>query len=137
MRILNATITTAGTSVGPVYQLRGGSSNVELTVSANFTHGTGGTSVDAYIQTSMDGGTTWVDIAEFSFATSTSTALYNLSSGTPVTSPVTPTDGGLTANTSVNGLLGNLFRVKTIVVGTYSGTSLVVNAISAGGLTAQ
>ena len=40
-----------------------------LTLQANSVYGSGGTSVDAYVQTTLDGGATWFDIAELRFTT--------------------------------------------------------------------
>lgn len=103
-----------------------------LTAQAVFTYGSGGTSVDAYLQTSVDGGATWFDIANFHFTTASAKALFNLSSQTPVTTQfTTPTDGSLTANTSKDGLVGPLFRVKLMSVGTYAGgTTLRIDVCS-------
>ena len=65
--LANITITTAVTGfVTPPMQFLEGPP-LSLSVEANFTYGSGGTSVDAWLQTSLDGGTTWCDMAEFSF----------------------------------------------------------------------
>lgn len=128
-RILNATLAgavaadvTAGTfDVGRAES---------LTLHAVITVAGGGTTAKAWVQTSLDGGTTWSDIANFAFTTSTATRAYHL---TPVavTSIATPTDGTLADNTAVNGLLGNLVRVKLTTTGTYTGaSSFVIHAIS-------
>lgn len=99
-----------------------------LTVQAKFVYGSGGTSATAYVQTSLDDGSTWIDIACLQFTTSSATKIVNLTSGTAVTTVATPTDGSLTANTVVNGILGNQYRVKYASVGTYGGgTTLAVN----------
>lgn len=109
-----------------------------LTVQANFVYGSGGTSVDAYLQTSLDGGATWIDVANFHFTTSSGIKIYTLSALTPKTTAVTPTDGSLTANTAVDGVLGPMFRVKYTTVGTYGGTTslaidIAVDQTSLGG----
>lgn len=97
-----------------------------------FAYGAGGTSVDAWIQTSIDGGATWIDIANANFTTAAASKVYNLSSLTPVTTVYTPTDGTLTANTAKDGVLGNVMRVKWTSVGTYTGlTNLAVHVQSA------
>jgi hypothetical protein len=99
-----------------------------LTVQANFGYGSGGTSVDVYLQTSLDGGTTWTDIANFHFTTSAARSIYNLSAATPNTTAVAASDGSLTANSAVDGVLGTRFRCKYTTVGTYAGaTSLAVD----------
>lgn len=99
-----------------------------------FTYGSSGTSADAYVQTSFDGGTTWCDVINFHATTSSLTYIYNLSALTVVTSKATPSDGTLTANTSVDGLFGNLWRVKYTTTGTYAtSTSLRVDMVPHGG----
>jgi hypothetical protein len=96
-----------------------------LTLQAVITVVGGGTTAKAWVQTSLDGGVTWVDIASFAFTTSTATRVYHL---TPVavTTIATPTDGTLTDNTAVNGILGDRFRVKLTTTGTYTGASSFV-----------
>lgn len=102
-----------------------------LTIQANFGYGSGGTSVDGYVQTSVDGGLTWFDIANFHFTTSAAIKLFNLNSQTPETTAVTPLDGSMAANTCQDGLLGPQFRVKYKSAGTYSGaTSLSIDIAS-------
>lgn len=125
--LLSKTITTAvSTSTS---QVSFAQRPVSLAIQANFTYGSGGTTVDAYVQTSLDGGLTWTDIAQFSFATTTARKAYNLTNAA-VTTIATPSDGALTANTCVNGLLGSLYRVKYVTIGTYAGgTSLVITAV--------
>jgi hypothetical protein len=92
-----------------------------VTIQCNFTYGSGGTSADAYVQTSLDGDTTWVDVAQCHFTTSSLRELFNLSALTPVTTAYTATDGTITANTSKDGLLGSKIRVKYVTTGTYAG----------------
>lgn len=99
-----------------------------LGIQANFAYGSGGTTADAYIQTSFDGGLTWCDVAQFHFTTSAARKAFNLNSQTPVTTQATPTDGSLAANTAVDGLLGAMLRVKYATTGTYGGaTSLSID----------
>lgn len=94
-----------------------------LVVQGNFTYDSGGTSVDAYLQTTFDDGATWTDIAQFHFTTSAARKAFNLNSQTPVTTQATPTDGTLASNTAVDGLLGPQVRVKYKSTGTYGGAS--------------
>jgi hypothetical protein len=37
----------------------------------SFVYGSGGISIDAYVQTSIDGGNAWIDVAQFHFLTTT------------------------------------------------------------------
>jgi hypothetical protein len=104
-----------------------------LLVQFNFVYGSGGTSVDAWVQTSFDGGSNWCDIANFHGTTTSLRKIVNLSSETPVTSQYTATDGTLAANSAVDGLLGSQYRVKFASAGTYAGnTSLAVDVVASG-----
>lgn len=119
-------------NVTPKLQFRQGIPR-NVCIEVIFNYGAGGTTVDAYIQTSLDGGNTWIDIAECQFTTAAATKVYNISSLTPVTTVYPPTDGTLAANTAKDGILGNLLRVKWTSVGTYTGlTNLAVHVQSAG-----
>ena len=135
--LLNQTITTALTNAtGTVLQVQGQMGVESVTLQANFTYGSGGTNATVYIQTSFDGGGTWVDIACWQFTTSSLRQVANLSALTPVTTLYTATDGSLTANSAKDGMLGNLFRTKTTTTGTYAGnTTLRVDLVARGRLT--
>jgi hypothetical protein len=129
--LLTATITTAVTAATttPLQFLNGAPRNLEI--QGTFTYGSGGTSVDAYVQTSLDSGNTWIDIAEFHFTTASERYVFNLSSLTPVTSEYTPTDGALSANTAKDGIIGSKLRVEYTTVGTYAaGTTLSIDVQS-------
>lgn len=125
--LLNVTVTTAVSAVaqtavavsmrtleGPFYVRP-----VSLILDSNFTYGSGGTTGKAWVQTSIDG-TLWTDIANFAVTTASLRRMYHLTNAA-VTSIYTPTDGTLSDNTSVNGLLGAQFRVKLTTTGTYAG----------------
>jgi hypothetical protein len=128
--LLSTAITGAVTAATTTPDILDMAFHRSLTVQFNFSYGSGGTSVDVYVQTTFDGGTTWTDIANFHATTSNELRLYNLNRATSVTSIATPTDGALSANTSVDGLLGDRVRVKFTTVGTYAGsTTLLVSAI--------
>jgi hypothetical protein len=123
-RILNATLAAAvtGDVTAGVFDIGRCES---LTLHAVITVAGGGTTAKAWVQTSLDGGATWSDIANFGFTTSTATRAYHLTSAA-VTSIATPTEGTLADNTAVNGLLGNMVRVKLTTTGTYTGASSFV-----------
>lgn len=95
-----------------------------LLVQARLAYGSGGTTVKAYLQTTIDQGATWVDIACFAFTTASASRLINLVR-TPVTSPVTPGDGVLADNTTVDGILGERLRLKVVVAGTYGASTVL------------
>ena len=98
---------------------------LKLSAHFNFLYGSGGTTFDAYLQTSFDGGNNWCDIANLHATTSPMRRVVNLSGLTPVTTPATPTDGSITANTSLDGVLGDQFRVRAKSTGTYAGATSI------------
>lgn len=135
--LLNTPVTTPVTAqVTQTFQLRAGPSQsslpASLTLQATFTYGSGGTTADAWVQTSLDGGSTWCDVAHFAFTTA------SLRSVTSVTSLKSfaqgaATDGTLAAGTVNDGLFGPLWRVKYTTAGTYAGgTTLRVDAFGNG-----
>lgn len=118
-------ITTALSSVAltPVQDLEG---ILAATILARFAYGSGGTSAKAYVQVTLDDGATWIDVACFAFTTASATRVINLSGLTPKTTPLTPSDGALTDDTFIDGVLGSAMRVKLVTTGTYSNTVLSV-----------
>ena len=101
-----------------------------LACQAVFTRAGGGTTCDVFIQTSLDNGSTWIDLIQWAFLTTTATRISAVRSSIAMAANVTPTDGAMTDNTILDGLLGDRIRAKTVVVGTYSGaSSLALNVI--------
>jgi hypothetical protein len=96
-----------------------------LCIQYNFVYAAGGTSMDADIQTSLDGGTTWIEIAQFHSTTASERLVLNLSALTPIGSYVATT--ALADDAVKDGILGNKFRAKITTTGTYTGaTSLTI-----------
>jgi hypothetical protein len=133
VKLLDAVvITTAVTAVvtTPVKILSG---TVYLGAHAVFTYGSGGTNAKFWIQTSFDGGTTWIDIMNFAFLVATLQKVGSVCAYLIAVAPATPTDGTLADNTVNEGLLGSQFRVKYTSTGTYAGsTTISLNAILKG-----
>jgi hypothetical protein len=134
--LLNKTVTTAVTAaVTTPLQLRPveGVIAQNIALQANFAFGSGGTTATVWVQTSFDAGSTWIDVANFSFTTASAQAVFNLSGLTPVTTQYAATDGTLASNTAKDGLIGSLWRTKLTTVGTYAGgTTLRVDAVALG-----
>jgi hypothetical protein len=120
--LLNRAITTAlsGEAQTAIDKLAGIKS---ATLQCEFAYGSGGTSAKVYVQVSLDQGLSWIDVACFAFTTSSSVKVVNLSARTPVTSAVTPSDGSLTDNTVIDGILGAVMRAKITTTGTYANTT--------------
>jgi hypothetical protein len=98
-----------------------------LTVQANFVYVSGGASVDVWLQTSLDSGNTWSDIAQFHLTTASARKAVNLNAQTPQTTQISLTDGAMAANTAQDGILGAQFRAKYQSSGTYANTSLSID----------
>src|SRR5712692_9040824 len=90
-----------------------------ITVLGNLIYGSAGTSIDAYIQTSLDRGASWIDVIELQFLLAIAKKVSSVNWVATAT-VVTPTDGALAANSIVSGILGDRIRLKLVVVGTYA-----------------
>jgi WD40-like Beta Propeller Repeat len=128
--LLNTPITDAVTdsTPGPTLEKRGGVSTISML--ANFAYGSGGTTANAYVQTSLDGGQTWCDVASFPQFLLVS-AQYVLTINAAATGSTACSDGTLGAGTVVN-IIGSLWRVKLTTTGTYAGTNISVYLVTTG-----
>lgn len=123
-------ITTAGTQVGD-WTTTDLSGMLAMAAQLRLAWGSGGTTVTAYLQTSFDGGTTAVDIACVLFGMASEHAVLNFSALTPKTTQITPSDGALTNDTAIDGVLGDRFRIKLVSAGTYAGSTVLSARICA------
>ena len=95
-----------------------------LTIESSLTYGSGGTSAKAYVQTSLDGGSNFIDIMCFAFTTASLRKVLNVTRSTAVTADVIPTVGSMTDDTSISGIIGDVIRVQFVSASTvYSGTT--------------
>jgi hypothetical protein len=97
-----------------------------VSLSATLTYVSGGTTAKAYVQTSLDGGTTWHDIGCFAFTTAGATKRGHISRQQTLAIGA-PTTGTLADDTLVQGYLGDRLRVAFTSTGTYVGAVLAVN----------
>lgn len=125
MNLMNAVLAGAVSAVVSQPTTLPGGAPRNLTLQGNIVVAGGGTTCDVWVQSSVDGGATWFDIANFHFTTTSAIKLFNLCASTPVTTEATPTDGTLGANTAVDGLLGPMLRTKLTTTGTYTGASSI------------
>lgn len=131
--LYSATLTVALTAVAQAAAIIGPAKFIELF--ANFVYVSGGTSADVYIQTSIDGGTTWFDIANFHFLTTTAKKMSAIviDPATAFTAGTVPGSGALAANTVLNGIIGDRIRALVTTVGTYGGgTTLAIDVVTKG-----
>ncbi len=128
--LVSETITAALTAVsrGEVSGLHGMKS---LTVQANFVYGSAGTTCDVWVQTSLDGGVTWVDIMQFAFLLASLRKVHTVVIPAVVATRtnVTPLTATLADDIIQDGILGDRLRVILTTTGTYAGdTTLTVEA---------
>lgn len=123
------TITTAATYVGE--WVEGFEGLLAICAQLRLAYGSGGTSIKAYLQTSLDQETTPIDIACVVFGTASEVAALNFSALTPKLTQVTPTDGALADDTAVDGVLGDRFRLKIVSTGTYAGSTVLSARVNA------
>ena len=125
MTLLPAT-TIAGAvtgSVGPTFPTE---DLKDLFVEAAFLYGSGGTTVKAWVQTRVKGGT-WRDIMNFAFTTAAATKWSKVSLGIALAAARAASDAALADDTILDGFLGDELRLKYTTTGTYAGaTSLTV-----------
>lgn len=123
--------TLANLSIGAALSAEAQSAIIELdgmtavTLVFEFAYGSGGTSVGAVVQTTFDGGTTWVDIARADFLVATRKAICNLEG---LLSKAVTSYAVLSAEGVNDGVLGDQLRCVVTSVGTYANTTLAVRA---------
>jgi hypothetical protein len=126
--VLLATTTLAAAVTASTTTHIVGLHNMEyLVCEAKFVRAGGGTTAKFWVQTSIDGGLTWVDIINFAFLTTTASKITAVvgNPATPLTPATAPSDGTLADDTIVNGVLGSELRVKYTTTGTYTGASSI------------
>lgn len=121
-------ITTAGTVTGD--WVTGFEGMLAASLQSRFQYGSGGTNCKVYFQTTLDQGATAIDIACIVHGIASENAALNLSGLTPKTTQVTPTDGTLTDDTAIDGILGDRFRVKIVSTGIYAASTVVSARVS-------
>jgi hypothetical protein len=96
-----------------------------VTVECVFAYGSGGTSLSALMQTSLDEGVTWRDVVRFDFTTSSDVRYSNLSGLTPKSNVAYLALAAAGVN---DGLLGDQLRAVITSVGTYVNTTVGIHA---------
>jgi hypothetical protein len=114
-------IGAAATQVGEAVMDMGGA--LAVTLSARLAYGSGGTSCYALVETSLDQGVTWVQIARFDFTTSGLQKVLTVSGLTPRLAAASA--GSLSADTALDGTLGDRLRATVVSTGTYAGSTVV------------
>lgn len=120
-------VTVAGTYVGAwVTDLAGMTS---LAAQVRMLWGSGGTSIKAYVQSSLDQGNTAYDVALVNFLAASRTAIFSIQQTT--SAMLTPVEAGAEAESVPVPVLGDRLRLKLVVVGTYVNTTVSARVIPA------
>jgi len=93
-------------------------------IQLRFSGGSGGTNVNVYIQTSLDQGQSWFDVAAYQFGTASAVVVLNLS-GDDKATPASPTDLSLPSGTILDGPLGDRLQMVAVVTGSYPAGTLL------------
>lgn len=118
------TLAAAGTYIAPdVVRVPYGTK--AAAVESFFVRAAGGTSCKVFLQTSFDNGSTWVDVAQHAYLTTTAVKVSAVRLDIALAGGYVPTDGTLADDTIKDGLLGDRLRIKFIVAGTYTGASSI------------
>lgn len=96
-----------------------------VTLQISLAGAAGGSTINVYIQTSIDQGQTWFDVANVAFTTTPGVALVNLSGLDKLTTPTAPSNLALTSNTVLDGPLGDRLQAVVVSTGAYTGNTLV------------
>lgn len=125
--VLTNEVITAGVSSSGVDQelVDGLDWMAAVTLFCNFTWGSGGSTVTVYVETTLDE-VNWIQIARFDFTISSDAKRCNLSGLTPVG---VASVGTLSANSVLDGILGDRLRARVTTTGVYAGnTAIAVRA---------
>lgn len=96
------------------------------TLFCEFNYGSGGATCIVVVQTSLNQGADWIDVARFDFATASAQKTANLSA---LSAAAVAAVAALSAEGKTDGILGDRLRAKVTSTGTYAGnTSVSVRA---------
>lgn len=121
-------VPAAGTGVWPAYNNLGAAEH--LATQARFTYGSGGTSAKFYLQSSLDGEGTWFDVICYAFTNTSRRVIAAASLGVEEANPEAIEDGTLLDNTARQGVLGDVFRIKYVIVGNYVDSTICIAGIA-------
>jgi hypothetical protein len=130
--LLNTAITTAGTITGTPVQIAQRHGVGRLTIQTNFVYGSGGTAADVRVSTSVDDGSTWIEIWHCTqFTTSSGRRAVALPGVTATSSSADiNATAALAAGASLDGVFGSWFKASVVSTGTYAGTTVQVDLYS-------
>ena len=105
-----------------------------ITAQFTFDYGSGGVSATYWLQTTLDGGATWIDIACVQFTTADAVKIVNIDAGGYVSPGYVPGDGVLAPGSVMDGIMGDRLRIKQTIVGTYAASTISVDIVDKAGV---
>jgi len=99
-----------------------------------FVDGGGGTTIDVFIQSSLDSvGSTivggkpqvWFDIMKFAFTTTAGRKILKVREEDAILTDYAETDGSMADDISISGLIGTHVRARIVTTGTYTAVSTI------------
>jgi hypothetical protein len=124
--LCNRAITTALT--GEVQTAVDGFEGITAaTLRCQFAYGSGGTTAKCWVQTSLDNGENWQDVACFAFTTASAVKEFTISGLTPVMTAYTPVQASMSDDTCKDGIVGSIWRATLTTTGTYGNSNLIVS----------
>lgn len=124
--IFNGAVPAAGTSTITCDQFSSRTKKY-ATMQSRLVYGAGGTTIKAYLQTTYDDGATWQDVICNALALASARLMGAAVGEVSAGATITGSDGALADNTVQNGLLSAKYRVKLVVAGTYTGSTLRID----------
>ena len=123
----NQAITAALVSDTSVDSVEIDADTSEVIIQSNFDYGSSGTDFEAEVSTSLDGGTTWVEVYVHAGTTSDERKVVVLKSAA-----VAAYDGttAVADDALKDGIIGTLWRCRVTTNGTYADTTLRVDIIA-------
>ena len=123
----NQAITAALVSDTSVDNVEIDADTSEVIIHSNFDYGSSGTDFEAEVSTSLDGGTTWVEVYVHAGTTSDERKVVVLKSAA-----VAAYDGttAVADDALKDGIIGTLWRCRVTTNGTYADTTLRVDIIA-------
>jgi len=121
--IITEGVSTSGTPQALIDRLEGMSA---VSLQASLVYGSGGTACIVIVQTSLDQGQSWIDVARFDFAQASAKKIANVSAAVAA-APMAV--AALGAEGKLDGILGDRLRARVTSTGSYGGnTSISVRA---------
>lgn len=117
--VITEGVSAAGAAQALIDRLAGMKS---VSLFAEFTYGGGGTACIVVVQTSLNQGADWIDIARFDFATANGQKTANISAEAAAAIAAV---AALSAEGKLDGILGDRLRCKITSTGTYAGNTSV------------